>query len=136
LALRWIYAPLCHQFPERSLALGSGHQAVCARCSGLYLGAATALLVAACLPFAALRRPRPSWLALAALPTLVDVVLHVSGGPSLGNLPRLLAAWPPGFLAGLFLADAVRDLFVQGAPRPPRARRSIPQTLVVEEADG
>jgi len=51
---------ICHQLPERSFHL-SGHQMpVCARCAGIYFGAAIAVIVATCiapLPAFALRAP-------------------------------------------------------------------------------
>lgn len=39
------YALICHQRPERTFSLFGGHIAVCARCLGIYLGAAIGLLL-------------------------------------------------------------------------------------------
>jgi uncharacterized membrane protein len=46
---------LCHQLPERSYHLWAAQMPVCARCAGIYFGAAMAVLVAA-----AFRQPRAS----------------------------------------------------------------------------
>ena len=40
-------AVLCHQRPERSFFIASHQMPVCARCTGLYLGAAVAVLLVA-----------------------------------------------------------------------------------------
>src|SRR5271165_4337432 len=44
LALERGFALVCHQRPERSFWIFGGGLAVCARCLGIYLGAATGLL--------------------------------------------------------------------------------------------
>ena len=58
-ALDLIYAPVCHQLPERSISVGQGVQAVCARCSGLYLGGVSGLLVGWLVFAGKARYPRP-----------------------------------------------------------------------------
>jgi len=45
---------ICHQRPERSFYLWSHQMPVCARCTGIYVGAAVAVLL-----FAARLKPRP-----------------------------------------------------------------------------
>ena len=47
-ALQRSFALVCHQQPERSFFLFGGSVAVCARCLGIYLGAALGLLI--CVP--------------------------------------------------------------------------------------
>ncbi len=109
-ALHAIYAPLCHQDPERSFEILRGSQAVCARCAGLYLGGVAGLLAAAWLFIGRGREPRPQWLAYALAPTVIDALFGWLGLPALAELPRHLLAWPAGFVAGLFLAVGVADL--------------------------
>jgi Predicted membrane protein (DUF2085) len=46
-------AVVCHQRPERSFFIGSHQMPVCARCTGIYVGAAVAVIVVA------FRRGRP-----------------------------------------------------------------------------
>lgn len=106
--IRLALRPACHQIGDRCLDLGSGPLAVCARCSGLYAGAFLGLLVTA----TAGRRFRPPWalLGAAAAPTVIDFVLGQLGLPSLDNWPRFWAAFVPGLLLGLLLADAAASL--------------------------
>jgi uncharacterized membrane protein len=135
-ALHLAYAPLCHQLPERSLVVGAGTQAVCARCSGLYLGGVAGLGVGALLMLRRRLRPRPRWLAVALAPSMVDFVLPWLGLPSLSNVPRLVLAIPAGVVVALFLAVGIEDLF----SRASRIRLPIPfvqhESRAVEETDG
>jgi len=108
--LQIVYAPLCHQQEARSFAAGDGHQAVCSRCSGLYWGGVAGLCAAIWFFSGRRREARPLWLLIVAIPTLVDAAAHWLGLPSLPLLPRCIIALPFGFVAGLFLADAVGDL--------------------------
>jgi uncharacterized membrane protein len=110
--LRLMYAPICHQQPERSFNILQGTQAVCARCAGLYLGGVAGLFAAAWFVIGKRRGPRPIWLAYALAPTAVDALCSWLGMPSLSELPRHLSAWPAGFVAGLFLADGISDIEV------------------------
>ena len=87
---------ICHQRPERSFFF-HGHQlAVCARCTGLYFGAALAV------PFAVagarrFERSRARWLlAAAAVPTVLTWMLEFGGILPFSNLSRFVAALPLG----------------------------------------
>jgi uncharacterized membrane protein len=108
--LHALYAPLCHQDPERSFGLAGGAQAVCVRCAGLYLGGVAGLFAAAWLFIGRGREPRPLWLAWALAPTVIDALAGWLGLPALAELPRFLLALPAGFVAGLFLAAGIADL--------------------------
>ena len=77
-------ALVCHQRPERSFHWDGAQLAVCARCTGIYLGAC----VTAVLAFAPPRlygpdaipaRHLPTWLAVAAFPTAVTVACEWAG---------------------------------------------------------
>lgn len=116
--LRLLYRPGCHQISDRCLDLGFGPLAVCARCAGLYLGGSLALLWTTARNRAS--RPRPWWLALAALPSVLDFAAGQLGLPSLGNWTRLIVALPLGLLAGLFLGDALLEIVrLNSQPRNP-----------------
>jgi hypothetical protein len=56
------------------------------------------------------RGPRPRWLLLAALPTGLDVLAHLTGLGGLGNLPRALVALPAGLALGAFLGIGLNDV--------------------------
>lgn len=109
-----IGALLCHQLPERSFHV-DGHQwLVCARCSGLYVGAGLGVLLA----WAYLRRhpsavwPRPRVLTIlqvVALPTLITVATAWLGLGDPPNLWRAVLAVPLGLVAGAVAVALVND---------------------------
>ena len=120
---------VCHQIPERSFHL-DGHQLpVCARCLGIYAGAAAV----ACLGCLALvRNPLRRWPAarfrriatIAAAPTVVTVIGEWSGVWTTSNGQRALAGLVLGAAAALVVVGAVATLHYGGCP--PRRRPSIP----------
>ena len=123
-ALYRVYEPACHQKPERSLAIGGAPVAVCARCSGLYLGGAFGLLAAG-LFLIGRPRLRPLWLVVALAPTAVDTLLPWIGLPQLPLVPRLMVAVAAGVVAALFLAHGLADLFARRVrTEPPHSARS------------
>ena len=134
-ALRLVYTPLCHQNVERSIALGDGTQAVCARCSGLYAGGVLGLVAATLWLAGTGRRPRTVWLALAVAPTVVDALLPWIGVAGLFNVPRLLLAIPAGGLAALYLAVGIADLFSSDR-RLQQSDTHVQLPHVLEEVDG
>jgi uncharacterized membrane protein len=107
----WLGSLVCHQRPERSFHLAGAQLPVCARCTGLYVsGAAGVMLAWWC------RRPRrvisfSAWqtpLVLAALPTLLTIVIEWWWPASSSPLARAIAAVPAGVVAGLLLAEFAR----------------------------
>ena len=93
-----IGSAICHQLPERSFHLWSRQLPVCARCTGIYAGAALAALALALPPIGAGRRfsgasrvgsASPRTIAiLAALPTLATLVFEWSTGVTPANWIR------------------------------------------------
>jgi uncharacterized membrane protein len=106
--LRLLYRPGCHQISNRCLDLGFGPMAVCARCAGLYLGGTLALLWTTVRNHSC--RPHPVWLAVIAVPTVLDFAAGQLGLPNLGNWARFAVALPLGLLAGLYLGDALFEI--------------------------
>lgn len=83
-------AIVCHQRSERSFHLATTPLPVCARCTGLYLGAA---LVALCVTGRSPRLPAPPsrglvWLVAAAGPTVATLVFEWTTGVTPSNLAR------------------------------------------------
>jgi uncharacterized membrane protein len=80
LTLYQIFSHLCHQIPERSFFIASHQFAVCARCTGLYVGFLAATL---CYPqFRSLRRtdtPDRTWLLMASAPLVIDFAMGLLG---------------------------------------------------------
>jgi len=106
---------VCHQRPERSFFL-AGHQLpVCARCTGLYVGAAlaapAALFLVGSIAGARARRA----LIAAAIPTAVTWILERAGAVSFSNAVRFTAALPLGFAAAWLVLAVSGE--VRGARR-------------------
>jgi uncharacterized membrane protein len=111
-ALAWVaglfYAPawlfpvgqfICHQRPERSFFFGGQQMPVCARCTGLYVGAAVAgpLAALAAAPIASVRARLV--LVAAAVPTALTWSLEFAHLRAFSNAARFAAALPLGFAA-------------------------------------
>ena len=95
LAVYAVGAIVCHQRPERSFFLGSHQMPVCARCTGIYIGAAVAVILSV-----VARRPSDSTLtlslskgervvaALAALPAIATLLYEWTTGVTPANWIR------------------------------------------------
>ena len=101
---------ICHQKPDRSFFLGGLQMAVCARCTGLYVGAALAMPLA--LGFAApLTTTRARWIAvLAALPTAITWSLEFAGLADFSNVAMFIAALPLGAAAAWLIIAVLGEL--------------------------
>ena len=100
---------ICHQRPERSFFVGGQQLPVCARCTGLYIGAALAGPLA--IAFASsLTSVRARWvLGLAAVPTLVTWTLEFARIVPFSNVSRFIAALPLGFAAAWLVFTVITD---------------------------
>src|SRR5688500_7927608 len=111
---------VCHQRPERSFHLGVYQLPVCARCLGIYAGAAVGALTVS------LWRGRTRWglALLAALPTAITVSLEWVGVWFPSNLTRAIAGAPLGLvvmgaLATLHYGECVPPRPTAPSPPPP-----------------
>ena len=92
-----IASRICHQIPARSFHTDHVQWPVCARCSGLYLAAPIGAVAA----IALVGRRRSSraalgWMAAAAIPTAITLVIEWLGIAQPSNLVRFVAALPFG----------------------------------------
>ena len=103
-------ARVCHQRPDRCFWIHGRPMPVCARCTGLYAGAAVAasfVLVSGLGGLSSRRARRIA--AIAALPTLITWGLEAAGLAHPSNVVRVVAALPLGFAAaGLVIATLAR----------------------------
>jgi uncharacterized membrane protein len=102
-----IGAIVCHQQPARSFALWSHQLPVCARCTGLYAGAALVALVAAVHAPRVVRRR--AVLFMAALPTIATLAYEWSTGIMPSNLLRAITGVVLGAAVALIILSALDD---------------------------
>jgi uncharacterized membrane protein len=106
LAVYAIGSAVCHQLPERSFHLWVAQMPVCARCTGIYVGAAiAAVLVPGAL---ALHRSRLI-LALAGLPTVATLVFEWTTGVTPSNGIRFAAGLPIGVAVAWLVRAAAEN---------------------------
>lgn len=119
LALQRGFALVCHQQAERSFVLFGGSVAVCARCLGIYLGAATGLLVRAS------RRMSLRWLMVSVAINLVDWLAEFAGVRGNWSGVRLALGIALGVAGAMVLASAEA---MSDQPRHDRNRLLWPLT--------
>lgn len=103
---------VCHQIPERSFHLQTFQLPVCARCLGLYSGAALGAVWAAS---SSAGRRRGVFAArdirlvtvAAAIPTAMTVALEWAGWWQPSNLTRSIAGVPLGFVVAFVVTRAL-----------------------------
>lgn len=102
-------ARVCHQRPDRCFRIQGRPMPVCARCSGLYAGAAFAAPLA--LVWATRLSGRRARLAAAAaaLPTAITWSLEIAGLAHPSNLVRFVAALPLGLVAAWLVVSTLAD---------------------------
>jgi uncharacterized membrane protein len=114
---------ICHQIPERSFYLAGFQLPVCARCLGIYVGAACGAgfvvmrLGAVALPTTSARWRWPA--VAAAAPTLVTVALEAAGAWYPSNVTRAAAGFPLGGIVAFVVVSALATLHY-GECAPPR----------------
>jgi uncharacterized membrane protein len=102
---------ICHQIAERSFHLDGTQLPVCARCFGIYGGAALGSIAGASTIARSFDRSRRlTWTALAAVPTLATGVLEWGLGWPVSNVVRAVAALPLGFAVSFVVVSAVATL--------------------------
>jgi hypothetical protein len=134
IAVYAVGSAICHQLPERSYHLWTAQMPVCARCAGIYIGAAigavvgaapltrrlmnarTALLAGAWDPFSAANHAR-AILFIAALPTLATLVYEWTTG----HMP---AHWIRA-AAGVALGATASWMVLSSMPRRTRAENRV-----------
>jgi uncharacterized membrane protein len=102
---------VCHQLPARSWRLWTAQMPVCARCAGIYGGAAAAsvlLLVGRARGSVHTHRARIA-VALAALPSLATLVYEWTTGVTPSNALRFAAGIPIGVVVAWLIVSAAED---------------------------
>jgi uncharacterized membrane protein len=114
---------VCHQLPGRTFHLSSGPLAVCARCSGLYLGAVIGFGTIVLLRRRTVRFNHAlAVLGVSAVPTAATLVGEWIGLWLVGNASRFVAALPLGAIVAFTIGAAVAADVRQAAARAEMVR--------------
>lgn len=100
-------ARVCHQRSERCFWIQGRPMPVCARCTGLYAGAAIAGPLALFLAAGVSSRRARVTAALTALPTVITWGIEVAGLAHPSNSVRAIAALPLGFAVAWLVASTL-----------------------------
>jgi uncharacterized membrane protein len=130
-ALYALGSRICHQRPERSFHLFAAQLPVCARCAGIYAGAAAgSLLMLSASVREQLVRFSPRTLLLAgAMPTLMTIIVEWSGTWAGTNDARGAAGVPLGLAVAFVVARAAATLHYGGCVRRRPIASNRPFTL-------
>ena len=111
---------ICHQRPERSFHLAGAQLPVCARCFGVYIGAAMGAIAATRLR--PVRFPRVL-IAPSLAPALISLVAEWGGAWLPSNIARSLTGLLAGaIVAGVVLATLHYEQCAQRRPNAPNRR--------------
>lgn len=102
-------ALICHQRPERSFFIDGRQVAVCARCSGLYAGAALAVPVALVAASSVASHRARTIALVASLPTALTWNLEFAGVAQFSNAIRFAAALPLGAAAAWLVLGVLSE---------------------------
>ena len=102
-------ARVCHQRSERCFWIQGRPMPVCARCTGLYAGAAVAGPLALFLAAGLSSRRARLAVALAALPTVISWGIEFAGLAHPSNSVRMIAALPLGFVVAWLVISTLSD---------------------------
>jgi len=131
-ALYAVGSQICHQRSDRSFHLFAAQLPVCARCLGIYGGAALGLAAAVSSRWRAraTRLSSRTLLVSGAIPTAVTLVAEWSGAWGGSNSARAVAGMPLGIVVALVVAQGVATLHYGGcAPRRPIASNRPPTPI-------
>jgi len=124
-----VFSTVCHQYDSRSLHIFGYKLAVCARCSGIYMGFLAGVLS---LPITSRKKIENSapLLLVAALPMLLDVLLSTLGCYESNQLLRVFSGLFFGVLSAIVLAPMIEEGFSELIFRHPQSQGIVnePQT--------
>jgi uncharacterized membrane protein len=118
------FSHVCHQTPERSFYLAGFPLAVCARCTGLYVGFAAAVAFYPVMTsFKRTHAPERKWLFLAAAPLAIDFALGFLGVWDNNHLSRFLTGALLGAVSVFFILPGLVQLSLYQPMFAPRSAK-------------
>jgi uncharacterized membrane protein len=125
LVLYEAFSHVCHQSPERSFYIAGYPLAVCARCTGLYVGfAAAVVLYPVMTSLKGTHVPERKWLFIAAAPLAIDFALGFLGVWKNGHASRLLTGALLGAVSVFFIMPGLVQLSLYQRLFRPRSAKS------------
>jgi uncharacterized membrane protein len=118
------FSHICHQTPERSFYFAGYPLAVCARCTGLYVGFAAAVSFYPVIT--SLKRthaPERKWLFIAAAPLAIDFALGFLGVWENSHLSRFLTGALLGAVSVFFILPGLVQLSLYQPMFGPRSAK-------------
>ena len=132
------FGHVCHQLPERSFFIGGHKLAVCARCTGLYLGFAGSLSFYPLI--SGLKRsatPERKWLFMAGTPLLIDFALGFFGIWENTHLSRFSTGALLGAVAVSYVMPGLAELSLHSrSPFTGTAEKLRLKAVQFDSADG
>jgi uncharacterized membrane protein len=105
------FSRFCHQLPERSFYLNGHPFAVCARCTGIYFGFATGVLLYPLVrTFKRSDAPARKWLLIALVPIALDFALDFFGVWQNTHLSRSVTGALLGAVVAFYVVPGLLDL--------------------------
>ncbi len=104
-----VFSTICHQYDSRSLHIFGHKLAVCARCSGIYVGFFAGILIAPLLYAKKKITNTFRLLVVAAVPMVLDVTLDVVGLQASTLATRLFTGSFFGVVAALVLTPIIEE---------------------------
>lgn len=119
--IRDLYRPACHQMISRSLVWLGSPLAVCARCTGIYIGAFVGLIALGLMRRSAVRETPPRWVLFAAIaPAVIDFLAGFLGLAATPNLFHFATGAIAGFAGAFFVYPGLLSLALALPGRIPR----------------
>jgi uncharacterized membrane protein len=106
--LNSIYSKFCHQDPSKSFYINENKLLVCARCTGIYLGALSVLFLSLIINFRIKTASEFKLLLFSGLPMLIDVLLYNTG---VYNYSKIIAL-ATGLILGAAAAVCINNFIV------------------------